>query len=280
VITGTEELRVRPELLLRRAEELWAHRDEVGVCFICTKAWALQGLLPELSEALHPRTVVVSFQNGIGTEDDIAQHVAPERVGRAVVNLACSSGPDGSVALQWFKPPNYLGAIDGGAPAMQKCAQLLSEAGLTTEFMEVGELRKRVFFKTILNASMNGLCASAGTTMRQAMQWRPTRALIAKLVREGLSVGEALGYRWGRDAHEECMLYLSTGGDHMPSMWSDLQNRRPTEIDYLNGRIVSLGRRFEGVGVEANLFIASLIMALELKSGARAEHDVPAWLER
>jgi 2-dehydropantoate 2-reductase len=181
--------------------------------------------------------------------------------------------------MQWFNPPNYLAPVEApGSPLLGSLAGDLSAAGLTTEPVDAGQIRKKAFLKAILNAGLSALCASSGITMRQAMTWPHTRALAARLVREGLGVAAAEGFHYGDEALETCMCYLDQGGDHMPSMWYDLANKTRTEIDYINGQIARIGLAREGVDVRANVLIASLVVTQEIKSGARAPNDIPEYL--
>ena len=52
------------------------------------------------------------------------------------------------------------------------------------------------------------------------------------------------------------------GYDHKASMLQDVEARRRTEIDYLNGGIVSFGERL-GVPTPLNETIAALIRGIE-----------------
>lgn len=279
VLTGQMNLSVRPAAMLKSIAELAQHADEVEMCFVCTKAWSLMKLLPELQAALSPWTSVVSFQNGIGPEEDMAKFFQRDQLGRAVVNFGSGVEPDGRVSVHWFKRPNYLGgSVAQNSEVFERYAAVLTRAGLATDFVPTQEMRRRVFFRTILNSALNALCASSGITMNQAMRYKHTRALTRTLVQEGLSVGSALGYNYGEDALDECFAYLEAGGDHLPAMWDDLAHKRRTEIEYMNGKIVKLGRMFKNVDVDVNMFFTSVIVTLEVKSGARAADDIPAYL--
>jgi ketopantoate reductase len=87
-----------------------------------------------------------------------------------------------------------------------------------------------------------------------------------------------VGYNFGEDALDRCMDYLERGGEHYPSMWFDLKDRRPTEIDYINGKIVKIGRMFKNVDVDLNMFFTSAIITQEIKNGTRDENDIPDYL--
>ena len=55
---------------------------ELDAFFICVKTWTLRIILPELAKALAPETLVVSFQNGVGPEDEVARFLPQEHVAR------------------------------------------------------------------------------------------------------------------------------------------------------------------------------------------------------
>jgi len=276
-IGGIVDVPAQRPMLLASAQELAGLR--LQALFICTKAWSLPTLLPVLQAALDPDATVVSFQNGIGPEEELAAVFGRGRVCRGVVNFAggiVDGGPH--VEMVWFTPPNYLGPLEGGARAAEELAALLTEAGLATDVLSAHEVKKKSFWKAILNAGLSALCASTGITMRQAMTMPHTRRLAELLVREGLAVAAAEGYDYGETAVAECLRYLDRGGDHMPSMWVDLQRGLPTEIEYINGKIVQIGRTIHGVAVDINAVFTSMIVTQEIKSGVRRPDQIPGYL--
>ena len=278
-VTGTMTMASRAFTLLRSLEELQNHKPMA--IFICSKTWALKTILPQLQKVLHPGTVVISFQNGIGPEDEVGKFFAPDCVARGIVNYAGGVSPaDGRATMQWFTPPNYLGPLKNGClPALDRLAGVMNKAGLTTETRPTYDVKKLTFFKTILNSALNALCATSGITMRQAMTYAHTQNLANILIREGLSVAAAVGYNYGEDAREDCIAYLMRGGDHLPSMWADLKNKCPTEIEYINGKIVKVGLMFKNIDVAVNIFFTSMIITQEIKSGVRAPEDIPEYLK-
>jgi 2-dehydropantoate 2-reductase len=253
---------------------------ELGAVFICTKTWSLKTLLPELSKVVDPNALIVDFQNGIGPEEEVAHVFSRERVSRGVVNFAGRVDPDdGRVTMHWFTPPNYIAALDPNtSDLVRDVARLMTGVALTTETATCKAIKKRSFYKTILNSALNALCASVGITMRQAMTMSHTRSLASLLVREGLSVAAAVGYYYGEDSLNEALKYLDRGGDHLPSMWFDLQRGLPTEIDFMNGNIAQIGMMFKNVDVDVNLFFTSMIITHEIKSGVRTPDQIPPYL--
>jgi 2-dehydropantoate 2-reductase len=278
-VAGVRSYSARPRAVLGSVDELRQQRP--AALFLCTKTWSLRSVLPALAAALPPETILVSFQNGIGVEDELALHFPRARVARGIVNYAGGVGADGTTTVQWFNPPNYLGPLeDAPSPELERLAAALGRVRMETVTVPAHEIKRRAFFKAILNAGLSALCASTGITMRQAMTQRQTRHLAGRLVSEGLAVAAALGYHYGERAHAECMSYLDQGGDHMPSMWVDLEHGRPTEIEHINGKIVEIGLGFRNLEVSANALLTAMIVTREIKSGARAPAEVPEYLTR
>jgi ketopantoate reductase len=74
------------------------------------------------------------------------------------------------------------------------------------------------------------------------------------------------------------MGYLDKGGDHHPSMTTDLQGKRATEIEFINGKILELGQQFKGLNLDVNRVMVSLIMSMEVRNGTREPGNFPEYL--
>ena len=279
LIRGFAELQEKPEHCFATVEEL-AEVEDLSVVFLCTKTWALSELMKVFTTVEWPKDMrVVAAMNGIGPEDLIGEYFPKERVCRGVINYAGNRNPDGYITMNWFHPPNLFGPATERSPEkMNEIADLLTRAGLTSHSVNHYEMKKAAFYKTILNSALNALCAAHGLTMSRAMRLKHTRRTARILLREGLTVAGLVGYNYGEDALERCIDYLEGGGDHYPSMWFDLKDRRPTEIEYINGKIVKIGHMFKGVDVSHNGYFTSAIVTQEIKNETREDDDIPEYL--
>ncbi len=68
----------------------------------------------------------------------------------------------------------------------------------------------------------------------------------------------------GRNYYPQGIEYMRKAGDHKPSMFIDIENRRRTEIDFMNGKIVEYGLQ-AGVDAPYNKTLRALVKALEPK---------------
>jgi len=148
-------------------------------------------------------------------------------------------------------------------------AEMMSEAGLQTQF--TADIKRYEWEKVILNAALSPVCALARKPMKDMMDLEITESLVEDLLREGIEVAEATGVTFDEGFFEHCVQYLKKAGYHKTSMHQDIERGSPTEIDWLNRKIVEYGRA-HGVKTPYNLTITALVKGLEMESGAPEGH--------
>lgn len=267
VLTGAREVVVGPTKIGRVVASVEDLADDPPETIIlCVKATA-NALVADAIAELPGTSTVVSWQNGIDTEQPIAATIGAARVVRAVVNYGVSIGNNGAVTVTFEHPPHYLRElVPEGRERAEAVAGMLSEAGLPTERAE--GLVAMVWKKAILNAALNALCGLTGLDMAAATRDSYAWHLADAILIESIAVARAneiwVGagfYGWARE-------YLHSAGPHRPSMLADLDAGRRTEIDVINGRIVEYGR-IGGVPTPYNQTMLGLVKARESGMGGR-----------
>jgi 2-dehydropantoate 2-reductase len=234
------------------------------IIFIATKACFLKPVLSEIKQVYKPKMKIVSFQNGLDNEQLIAEQLKINTAYRVVVNYAGNLISPGNVSMNWFQPPNYVGALHKGKyivdETTRKIAEMLTRAGLKTE--EAADIKKHLWEKAILNSALCSICAVTGQTMKEAMEFPYSRKLAIKILEEGLQVAKADGYDFGSNALAKLTSYLEKGGAHKPSMLIDVENRRPTEVDFLSGAITRYGEKYN-IPTPVNATFTDLLKTIE-----------------
>lgn len=263
-VSGIRALSARFGKVVGSLAKLAEH--EPDIVFVATKACFLKGVLAELGPVYTSSVRVVSFQNGLDNERLIAETLGIETVYRVVVNYAGNLIGPGEVRLNWFQPPNYVGALSKGRyttdDTTKYIADIMTRSGLITE--EASDVKSHVWKKTILNAALCSVCALTGQNMKEAMEYAPSRDLAVKVLAEGLSVAKADGYDFGQNALDSFAEYLKKGGAHEPSMLVDVKNKKMTEVDFLSGALAAYGERY-GIETPVNCVLTSLLKSLEHK---------------
>ena len=205
---------------------------------------------------------VDSVQNGIGNEEAIAQHA--ERVIRGTTFPAGRVIAPGQV--QWdVKGDTTFGPFEP-KPAPQEEVERLADACTRAGMpaAAVPDARGPQWRKVIFNAATNPLGALTGLTHGAVCEQPPLRRLASQLVDEGKHVATAQGIELDSDP-EELIDYAArpeVAYGHKASMLQDVEARRPTEVDFLNGGIVDFGRRY-GVDTPAHAMIWALVKGVE-----------------
>nr|NIP66913.1 hypothetical protein [Candidatus Bathyarchaeota archaeon]NIR15731.1 hypothetical protein [Desulfobacterales bacterium]NIU80915.1 hypothetical protein [Candidatus Bathyarchaeota archaeon]NIV67574.1 hypothetical protein [Candidatus Bathyarchaeota archaeon]NIW16252.1 hypothetical protein [Candidatus Bathyarchaeota archaeon] len=168
------------------------------------------------------------------------------------------------VSMNWFQPPNYIGALHKGRyttdDTTRYIAKAMTASGLETE--ETPQIKKHIWKKTILNSALCSICAITRQTMKEAMEFKHSRNLAVKMLEEGLEVAKEDGYDFGPEALAQFSSYLKKGGAHKPSMLIDVENERPTEVDFMSGAVARYGQTYE-IPTPVNSTLTDLLKALE-----------------
>jgi 2-dehydropantoate 2-reductase len=238
--------------------------DELPPCdfgIVATKSMHTGAAVAAAAHAFETGSVC-SVQNGVGNEEAIAEHV--ERVIRGTTFPAGKIVDPGHV--QWdVKGDTTIGPFEPRPAEMgevERLADACTRAGMPTE--AVADARGPQWRKLIFNAATNPIGALTGLAHGRVCEDPALRALVSALVDEGKAVATAQGIELDEDP-EELIDYAArpdVAYDHKASMLQDVEARRQTEIDFLNGGVVRFGRE-HGVPTPLNEAVTALIKGLE-----------------
>jgi 2-dehydropantoate 2-reductase len=116
--------------------------------------------------------------------------------------------------------------------------------------------------KLIFNAATNPIGALTRLTHGRVCELPGTRKLVSGLVAEGVAVADSLGIRLDSDPDELVDHAAKVAYEHRASMLQDVLAGRVTEVDAMNGGIVTFGAQ-QGIPTPLNQAIAALIKGLE-----------------
>lgn len=232
-----------------------------NLIFLSTKTFHLPQVLEELNKVYKPGTKIVSTHNGLGTEDLIAEKFGADAAFRMSLNYGVSVKGPGEVETAFFNRPNHLGSLIPENREMGlQIAKLLTEGGLDTEFVD--DIKLYVWKKMIMKCTMASICAVTDKTIKEALNFPPTREIADACFKEVLAVAKAKGYDLGEDYLKQALSYLEKVGVHKDSMCYDIANKTPTEIDFLGGKVVEYALEM-GIPVPFYTTMTNLVKALE-----------------
>jgi 2-dehydropantoate 2-reductase len=233
-------------------------RCDFGI--VATKSIHTRAAIQQAAPMFDEASAVCSVQNGVGNEEIIAEHVryvvrgTTFPAGRLIAPGHVGYDIPGKTWLGPFEPSRTPMAM------VEQLAGILNRAGLET--VALADARGAQWSKLIFNASTNPVGALTGLDHAAATWFEPTGALFSALIEEGLAVAAALGIALDDDPRKLVELGARAPGRHKASMLQDVEARRPTEVDFMNGAIVRYGERL-GVPTPLNRALWALVKGLE-----------------
>jgi 2-dehydropantoate 2-reductase len=244
--------------------------ENAGVVLVTVKSADTAAMADVIAQHAPPDVVVVSLQNGVGNAAVLRDRLPGRRVLGGMV-------PFNVIALGNGR---FHRATSGDIVIEQdeaRTAETLSVPGLKVR--PTGNIEGVQWGKLLLNLN-NALNALADLPLRRQLARREWRRLFADQVAEGLAAIRAEGIKpvsptpipfgWLPsllrlpDPVFEALLgrTMKIDPEARSSMWEDLQHRRRTEVDYLQGVITGIADR-RGLDAPLSRRIVELIRQAE-----------------
>lgn len=265
VLTGKIEKTEYFKYVYGSIDELVRH--DFHILISAVKAYHVNLLLKEIKKLERSDIFLLIAQNGIDIRKKYLCIFNESHILRMVINFAGNLQAPNITNVTFFNPPNYIGSVNDTQPEMAKwVADVLNSVNMETKVTDSFEIMDQVWAKTILNAALSPLCGIAKLTMKEAMDHPDTLEIVEQTIYEAVEVARAEGIKIQDNFVKLAIRYLQNAGDHLPSLAVDLLNKRPTEINFMNGKIVEYGRKHY-IKTPLNLTFTNLVNAISDKNG-------------
>lgn len=242
------------------------------VVLVTVKSGATREIAASIRARAPPAAVVVSLQNGVDNPAILAEALPGRTVVAGMVPFNVAALGEG----RFHRGTDGTILIDAAAAALA--------ATLATPHLPIGthaDMRALAWGKLLLNLN-NALNALAGVPLREQLSSRAWRRLFASCIEEALAALAAARLRPAKvgalppalipkvlrlpDAlfRMVASAQIKIDPKARTSMADDLQQRRMTEIDQLQGRVVALADA-QGTPAPLNRAVLALVKAAEAK---------------
>ena len=271
-------------LVMTQGDKKWVKKieatgdpAEIGPCDVAIVYVKGTGTEKAVQDALvsciTPETLVVTLQNGIGNVEIMRKYLPADQIAYGFSVLTSDSKAPGHIELTTLKMvPTFVKPLTEKAlPKLEKLVDALNKTGLETYIAD--DIDVKIWRKLLVNCSENTLCAILKVNVTELMVTTPESFEIGKqIIFEVADVARAKGINITRqEALEYVMQVTDSVPGHLPSMVFDIGNKKPTEIDVLNGAVVAEGKRL-GIPTPVNQVIVNMIKALEKNYESKSMH--------
>ncbi len=242
--------------------------DEVGVAdliIVFVKAYITKAAVEYGLSMVGEETVFLSLQNGLGNIESIKSAVRGAQVIGGVTSQGSTVLGPGRIR-HGGKGPTAVGGVKGKVtPEVERISSLFNRAGIPTGVSD--NIECLIWEKLLINVGINAVTAITGLKNGELLEYDETKRLMTMAVQEAERVALKKGVPVRGNPAETVLQVCKTTAQNRSSMGQDIDNRRRTEIDFINGGIVKEGEAL-GIPTPVNATLTYLIKTIEARFGA------------
>ena len=237
----------------------------VDVIIVMCKATALEQALLNAKNIIGDKTVLMSFQNGIGHEAIMQKIAGKDKVLGGTTTQASNILGPGNIKNH-ASLPSWIGEYEGGmSDRVKDLAETFTAHGLET--IASDNVKKKKWMKLFALTAVGPLSAIFDMHHTELYitnkESKLARELGKQIILETRKVAQADGVEVSED---ECLemfhKIVDSNQTNKSSMAFDIQYKRKSEIDFINGSVSKIGKK-HGVPTPLNDMLYKIIKIKE-----------------
>lgn len=223
------------------------------------KAFDLDEVLTQLEPVVTDRTVILTLQNGIETEDRIIARLKRDCVVGGVAYIYSKIAAPG-VIDHYKKGAVAIGELMGHeSERLLQIRDLFAAAGIPCHLSK--DIRRSKWEKMCWNCVFNPITVLINDRVAKALDHPEMMQVIRQIVGEIMAVSASMKVPLPADMTERVVKATQEIRDIHTSMYDDWKAGRQTEIAYLNGYVAHKGREL-GIPTPVNEALTAMIKTI------------------
>jgi 2-dehydropantoate 2-reductase len=243
------------------------HLGAIADCdlvILAVKAWQVSALALELKDVISRNAVILPLQNGVMAYEELRVHIPERNLLNGLCKIFSKIESPGVISHFGITPTILFGEMDNALSArVLRIKEILDSAGI---YSEVPPDISAETWKKFIPICVSGLLAITKTTYGELRENSETRQMMIGLLNEIYNLSQKIGIEIEPGFVEKSVAVIdSYPYETTSSLTRDVWEGKPSEIEYQNGTVVRLGRKY-GVDTPINLFVYSCILPMERKA--------------
>jgi len=217
-----------------------------NIIFLCVKSLNVADGLQAAKTIAGPDTLLITLQNGIGHLEILETHTGAPSIALGVTAQGANMVDAGHVRHAGNGITRLAMLNDKTrrkVDMLKKTGNLLNSAGIETELVE--NIIDFVWAKLFVNVGINALTAIHNCPNGQLPESPETKKQLADAVKEAETVAREQGIKIFTDPLAMTLEVCQKTCNNISSMLQDVRNKRPTEINSINGAIVQAAKKLK-----------------------------------
>lgn len=230
---------------------------KVDLVLVFVKSLQTQMAIKNSKILFGPKTLALTLQNGLGNVEDICEAVGAERVLAGITAQGATMMGPGVVRHAGYGK-TIIGELTGEqSDRVHEIKGVFDQAGIQTLVSQ--NIKGDIWDKLLVNVGINALSGITELENGKLLHFPEIQQLLELAVKEGEKVAHAKGIKLNvADPIKHTKEICKATAANKSSMLQDLLNGYPTEIEKINGAIVTEGLKFN-IEVPINLALTNLI---------------------
>ena len=236
---------------------------KVDLIIISVKSYDTEQAAKDALNMIHHNTVVLTIQNGLGNIEKLCEIIGEKHVIGGVTMQGSTLVKPGEI-YHAGKGPTIIGELNREITSrIKRIAETFNKAKIETQITQ--NIWGVLWDKLIINVGINALTAITRMKNGELLKIPETRNIMIEAVKEAVNVAKALNIKLEIEDHVRKVIEVAEAtANNKSSMLQDIERRKKTEIDYINGAIVKLGKKL-GIKTPVNKTLTALVKAIEWK---------------
>ena len=229
---------------------------------IATKAAGVGSVASKLSPITSNDSVILTIQNGLGAGERIASYMPTDNILLGVAQGFGASMVGPGHAHHNNMSMIRIGEMNGGiTQRLEKLVKVWCDAGFNAKAFE--DIEQLIWEKFVCNVAWSGSCSIFRKTLGEVMNNEHMFNIAKGCALEAKKMGDLKRVNFTFD---DTVNYITEFGKKLlnskPSMLQDVEAKRLSEIDAINGMVVTLGIQ-NNIETPFNTAVSSIIKAQE-----------------
>lgn len=237
----------------------------MDLVIVLVKSFQTKDIIEKIqaTKVIGHETVVMSLQNGLGNEETIAEIVGKEKVVSGKTYCGGRLLGPGYVSASVKGKETYIGELDGRrTERIARIAAEFTQAGIHCEVSD--NIKGLIWDKLLINVAAGALCAITRLPYGPLYEEPVIKDCAVAAIKEAIDVAKAAGVQL-KSEDPEYPWYAASAGlppTFKTSMLQSIESKRPTEVDFINGSIVTWGKKY-GIATPVNQTLVACVKGIE-----------------
>jgi len=221
--------------------------EKFDFVIVSVKSYDTQSIITDYLKYFKLPTPLISLQNGLGNVEIIASLAGTENtIGGRVISGVEYLNP-GHIRVTVSAANPVLGCLkDSPVNKAKAASEIFSAAGIKTDLTD--NIYTFIWEKVLYNCALNAVSTILNINYGKLLSSSSAKDLILNIITEIYCVllkeNILVNFKTPKDYNNHLFdVLIPRTFEHHPSMLQDINNNKKTEIDALNGAIVSLSER-------------------------------------